>query len=191
MQAERMKSIYESTRRRVRESNRHAKLENPTSEVAQRTQNNDSTYEDKELRFKERDEKNRKDDNRDTDWYQNIRNIAELGEQLGYTEKHYKNVLSRFISWFNPELTIVTEKLTADETARFLLRLHTPDTEEEKLEKQIGRLTRKAGTPLRSVMAFLYEIVKAKCKNMLLLEQETEIRKEMVRGLVKFTRGDF
>jgi hypothetical protein len=39
-------------------------------------------------------------------------------------------------------------------------------------------------------MAFLYEIVKAKCKNMLLLEQETEIRKEMVRGLVKFTRGD-
>jgi hypothetical protein len=190
MPAERLKAIYENTRRKVRESNRHAKLENPRWEVAQRTQNNDSTYEDKELRFKERDEKNKRDDNRDTDWYQNIRNIAELGEQPGYTEKHYKNVLSRFISWFNPELTIVTEKLTADETARFLLRLHTPDTEEEKLEKQIGRLTRKAGTPLRSVMAFLYEIVKAKCKNMLLLEQETEIRKEMVRGLVKFTRGD-
>jgi len=190
MPAERLKAIYENTRRKVRESNRHAKLENPRWEVAQRTQNNDSTYEDKELRFKERDEKNKRDDNRDTDWYQNIRNIAELGESLGYTEKHYKNVLSRFISWFNPELTIVTEKLTADETARFLLRLHTPDTEEEKLEKQIGKLTRKAGTPLRSVMAFLYEIVKAKCKNMLLLEQETEIRKEMVRGLVKFTRGD-
>jgi hypothetical protein len=190
MPAERLKAIYENTRRKVRENNRHAKLENPTWEVAQRTQNNDSTYEDKELIFKERDEKNRRDDNRDTDWYQNIRNIAELGEQLGYTEKHYKNVLNRFISWFNPELTIVTEKLTADKTARFLLRLHTPDTEEEKLEKQIGRLTRKAGTPLRSVMAFLYEIEKAKCKNMLLLEQETEIRKEMVRGLVKFTRGD-
>jgi hypothetical protein len=190
MPAEKLKAIYENTRRKVRENNRQAKLENPRWEVAQRTQNNDSTYEDKELRFKERDEKNKRDDNRDTDWYQNIRNIAELGETLGYTEKHYKNVLSRFISWFNPELTIVTEKLTADETARFLLRLHTPDTEEEKLEKQIGKLTRKAGTPLRSVMAFLYEIVKAKCKNMLLLEQETEIRKEMVRGLVKFTRGD-
>jgi hypothetical protein len=84
----------------------------------------------------------------------------------------------------------VTEKQTADETARFLLRLHTPDTEEEKLEKQMNRLTRKAGTPLRSVMAFLYEIVKAKCKNSSLGDQETEIRKEMVRGLVKFTRGD-
>ncbi len=65
-------------------------------------------FEDKELRLKERDEKSRRDDNRDTDWYQNVRNVAELGEQLGYTEKHHKNVLSRFISWFNPELTIVT-----------------------------------------------------------------------------------
>ena len=190
MPTEKHKAIYDETRRKVREANRYAKLQNPTWEIAQRTQNNDSTYEDKELRFKERDEKSRRDDNRDTDWYQNVRNIAELGEQLGYTERHYKNVLSRFISWFNPELTIVTEKQTADETARFLLRLHTPDTEEEKLEKQMNRLTRKAGTPLRSVMAFLYEIVKAKCKNSSLGDQETEIRKEMVRGLVKFTRGD-
>jgi len=190
MPTEKLKAIYDETRRKVRESNRYAKLQNPTWEIAQRTQNNDSTYEDKELRFKERDEKSRRDDNRDTDWYQNVKNIAELGEQLGYTERHYKNVLSRFISWFNPELTIVTEKQTADETARFLLRLHTPDTEEEKLEKQMNRLTRKAGTPLRSVMAFLYEIVKAKCKNLHLGEQETEIRKGMVRGLVKFTRGD-
>jgi hypothetical protein len=39
-------------------------------------------------------------------------------------------------------------------------------------------------------MAFFYEIVKAKCRNMLLLVQETEIRKEMVSGLVKFTRGN-
>ncbi len=67
-----------------------------------------------------------------------MRNVAELGEQLGYTEKHYKNVLSRFISWFNPEMKIVTEGLTADETARFLLRLHTPDTEEEKLALSHG-----------------------------------------------------
>jgi hypothetical protein len=29
-------------------------LENPTREVAQRTQNNDSAYEDKELRFRDR-----------------------------------------------------------------------------------------------------------------------------------------
>ncbi len=167
---EKLKAVYDETRRKIREHNRQAKLENPIWKIAQRTQNNDSAYEDNELRFKERDEKSRRDDNRDTDWYQNVRNVAELGEQLGYTEKHYKNVLSRFISWFNPELTIVTERLTADETARFLLRLHTPDTEEEKLEKQINRLTRKAGTPLHSVMAFLCEIVKAKCKNMLLLE---------------------
>jgi hypothetical protein len=50
---------------------------------------------------------------------------------LGYTEKHYKNVLSRFISWFNPELSVVTDALSANETARFLMRLHMPDTEEE------------------------------------------------------------
>jgi hypothetical protein len=58
-----------------------------------------------------------------------MKNLAELGTQLGYTEKHYKNVLSRIISWFNPELSVVTDALSA--TARFLMRLHMPDTEEE------------------------------------------------------------
>jgi hypothetical protein len=93
MPTEKLKAIYDETRRKVREGNRHAKLQNPTWEIAQRTQNNDSAYEDKELRFKERDEKSRRDDNRDTDWYQNVRNIEELGEQLGYTERNYKNYL--------------------------------------------------------------------------------------------------
>jgi hypothetical protein len=48
-------------------------------EILQRTQNNNSAYEDKELRFKERDDKNKRDDHGETDWYQNIQNIAELG----------------------------------------------------------------------------------------------------------------
>ena len=190
MSLDEQRRILEGVKRRIRIENRKARVEPATWEIVQRTQNNDSAYEDKELRFKEKDERFKREETRDTDWYQNIQNIAELGAQLGYTEKHYKNVLSRFISWFNPELTIVTENLTANETARFLLRLHTPDTEEEKLDKQIGRLTRKAGTTLRPVMAYLYEIVNAKYKGCTPLEKETEIRKEMMRGLVKFTRGD-
>jgi hypothetical protein len=63
---EKLKAVYDETTRKVREHNRQAKLENPIWEIAQRTQNNDSAYEDKELRFKERDEKSRRDDNRDT-----------------------------------------------------------------------------------------------------------------------------
>jgi len=182
--------IFDETKREIRLGNRKAMRHSPIWEVAARTQNNDSTYEDKELRFKDREDKSKKEEHRETDWYQNIQNISELGGQLGYTERHFKNVLSRFISWFNPELSIVTDRLTADETARFLMRLHTPDTDEEKIDKQINRLTRKAGTSLRPVMAYLLEIVSAKYQASTPLEKETEIRKEMIRGLVKFTRGD-
>jgi secreted Zn-dependent insulinase-like peptidase len=39
-------------------------------------------------------------------------------------------------------------------------------------------------------MAYLYEIMNTKYKNSTQAEKETEIRKEMIRGLVKFTRGD-
>ncbi len=39
-------------------------------------------------------------------------------------------------------------------------------------------------------MSYLYEIVKAKYKGQTLIEQEMEIRKEMVRGQVKFRKGD-
>jgi hypothetical protein len=183
-------TIFDETKRRVRKKNREARLVQPKWVIAERTQNNDAQYEDKELRFRERDEKNRKDDSRDTDWVQNIKNIAKLGEQLGYTEKHYKSVLARFISWFNPELSIVTDPLHATDVAKFLMRLNMPDTEEEKLEKQINKLTRRAGTSLRPVMAYLYEIVTAKYADLPQNEKETEVRKEMIRGLVRFTRGD-
>ncbi len=57
----------------------------------------------------------------------------------------------------------------------------------------MNRLTRKAGTSLRPVMAYLYEIVNTKYKIFLQTEKEKkemEIRKEMVRELVKFTRAD-
>jgi hypothetical protein len=182
--------LFDETKRKVRKRNRDAKLVQPKWLVAERTQNNDAQFEDKELRFKERNEKSSKDDIRDTDWFQNIMNIAKLGEQLGYTERHYKNVLGRFISWFNPELTIVTDPLHATDVARFLMRLNMPDTEEERLDKQLNRLTRKAGTSLRPVMAYLYEIVSAKYMDLPQNEKDTEIRKEMVRGLVRFTRGE-
>jgi hypothetical protein len=71
-----------------------------------------------------------------------------------------------------------------------LSRLHTPDTDEEKIDKQINSLTRKAGASHRPVMAYLLEIVNARYRESTEMERETEIGKEMIRGLVKFTRGD-
>jgi hypothetical protein len=47
--------VFEETKRRLRKYNREAKLVQPKWIVAERTQNNDAQYEDKELRFKERD----------------------------------------------------------------------------------------------------------------------------------------
>ena len=164
-----------------------AKLQNPEWVVLKRTQANDTMYEDKELRFKETDSKIKKDENRETDWAQNIQNISDLGRQLGYTEKHYKNVLSRFISWFSPELTLVTENLTANEIAVFLLKLNMPDTPKEKIRKQLENLSRKPGQQLRHVMAYLYEIAKELYKDRTAPEQEHEIRQTMLTGLLRFT----
>ena len=82
--------IFDETKREIRFGNRKAMRHSPVWEVAARTQNNDSTYEDKELRFKDREDKSRKEEHRETDWYQNIQNISELGGQLGYTERYSK-----------------------------------------------------------------------------------------------------
>jgi hypothetical protein len=58
--------ILEETKREIRQKNRKAQKHNPVWEITARTQNNDSTYEDKELRFKDREDKNKKDENRFT-----------------------------------------------------------------------------------------------------------------------------
>jgi len=158
--------------------------------VLARTQTNDYDYEDRELRFKEiTDERDKSSECRDTDWNQNLTNIKRLGEQLGYTEVHYKHVLSRFISWFAPDLSVVTERLTADETARFLLRLNRPETELEKIEKQKAKLSRKPGQSLRPVMTFLQELAKEIHRKESEPERSNSIRHMMLLGLIRFTHG--
>ena len=181
--------VYDETKRQTRINNRQARLRPPRWEILARSQNNDSSYEDKELRFKEKDEKFKKDDTRDTDWVKNIGNIKRLGEQLGYTERHYKTVLDRFISWFSPELSGITEKLSANATARFLMKLNMPDTEQEKIQKQLDRLSRKPGGNLRSVMAYLFEIATAINADKQGTEKTHNIRYLMVTGLIRFTHG--
>ena len=181
--------IFADARRQARLANRGARAVEPTWVVLARTQPNDCSYEDRELRFKETDRRDKSQEWRDTDWNQNLANIKNLGEQLGYTEQHYKHVLSRFISWFAPDLTIVTQKLTATETARFLLRLNTPDTESEKIEKQKAKLSRKPGQPLRPVMAFLQELAAEIHRRETEPEKTNNIRHMMLLGLIRFTHG--
>jgi len=163
-----------------------SRFRNPEWVILQRAQTNDTVYEDKELRFRDTEGKSRKDDNRETDWTQNIINIAQLGVKLGYTETHYKCVLSRFISWFSPELTLVTQNLSANETAAFLLKLNMPDTPKEKVRKQLENLSRKPNQQLRHVMAFLYEISKELYKDRPAAEKEHEIKQTMLTGLLRF-----
>jgi len=182
--------VFADAKRKARADNRKAQTEAPTWSVLARTQTNDYDYEDSELRFKEiTDERDKSSECRDTDWNQNLTNIKRLGEQLGYTEVHYKHVLSRFISWFAPDLSVVTERLTADETARFLLRLNRPETELEKIEKQKAKLSRKPGQSLRPVMTFLQELAKEIHRKESEPERSKSIRHMMLLGLIRFTHG--
>jgi hypothetical protein len=96
-------------------------------------------------------------------------------------------VLGRFISWFSPELCIVTENLTADEIAIFLMKLNLPDTQKERLKKQLDKLTRKTDQPLRHVMAYLLEIGKMMYNGKSEAERKYEIRTMMLTGLIRFT----
>mgnify|MGYP006925921830 FL=1 len=182
--------VFADAKRKARADNRKAQTVAPTWSVLARTQTNDYDYEDRELRFKEiTDERDKSSECRDTDWNQNLTNIKRLGEQLGYTEVHYKHVLSRFISWFAPDLSVVTERLTADETARFLLRLNRPETELEKIEKQKAKLSRKPGQSLRPVMTFLQELAKEIHRKESEPERSNSIRHMMLLGLIRFTHG--
>ena len=58
-----------------------------------------------------------------------MRNLKLAGESVGYDERHYKHALDRLVSFFQPQLRPVTERMAAIELARFLLNLNVPDSE--------------------------------------------------------------
>jgi len=84
----------------------------------------------------------------------------------------------------------VTDKLSADDTAEFLMRLHMPDSEYEKIKKQTDRLSRKPRATSQTSDGVL---ARASSRDTFKKETEPErshrIQYMMLLGLVRFTHG--
>ena len=74
-----------------------AKKEKPVWVVLKRTALGDTKVEDTCLRFAKRPSRN---DDGTLDWFKSIKALAATGQELGYTQKHYKATLDRWVSFF-------------------------------------------------------------------------------------------
>ena len=52
-------------------------------------------------------------EDRTPDWHAITRNLKLAGESVGYDERHYKHALDRLVSFFQPQLRPVKERMPA------------------------------------------------------------------------------
>ena len=179
---DRLEAEYERAAREARIENDLARAEPKIWELLKRKLPNDIKLEDGEIRYLDQQQKI-------PDWYNTIKNIKRLGESLGYDEHHYKNVLERFISYFNPSLSVITLKQHPNETAKFLARLTIPESDYDRLTNLLNKLERKTGESLQTVMSHLLAIVNSLYNDIAEPEKGHSISRLMVNGLLTFTTG--
>ena len=148
----------------------------------QRSLPNDTRREDTQITFI--------DNNRNLpDWFSIIHKIKAMGEELGYNLQHYKNVLDRFVGYFNPELKATTDDLQALDLAKFLLKIAMPAPKFDRLHQNIQKLSRQPHENIRNVAAKLHGMVSAFYSNKPEAEREPLINRLMIQGLTHFTTG--
>jgi hypothetical protein len=179
---ERLEAEFERAARNARIDNEEARKEPKIWELLKRRLPNDMKQEDAEIRYIDQQQKT-------PDWYKTVKNIRRLGESLGYDTHHYKNVLQRFVSYFNPSLSVVTEKQHPNETAKFLARLTIPESDYDRLTKLLDKLERKRGESLQAVMSHLLAIVNSMYHDTEEPEMTHNINRLMIKGLLAFTVG--
>ena len=177
---------YERGSKIARDRNAIARRQPQNWTLLKRAGLNDSRMEDTAIRYM--DFQKRSED-RTPDWHAITRNLKLAGESVGYDERHYKHALDRLVSFFQPQLRPVTERMTAIELARFLLNLNVPDTEYDVIMNQMRGLTRKAGDRLHTVMSHLMALGQIMHKNLPEEEKQGKINTLMINGLLRFTTG--
>jgi hypothetical protein len=86
--------------------------------------------------------------------------MVKYSRDSGYTLTHYKRVLVRFVSHFDPPLRPITENMEATKMATFLSNLTLHNKEFEIFETQIHKLVRSPGQKIKAVMSHLHAVVK-------------------------------
>ena len=127
---------------------------------------------------------------KDPDWYHTVRNLKSFGAKIGYTKQHYKSALDRFVSFFSPDLAIITEHMQANGMATFLSSLTLPEPEFELIENRLKNLVRQPGAPIHQVMSHLLALADLRYKDTTATEKPVLVEKLMVTGLTCFLTGE-
>ncbi len=179
-------NLADAYKRGVTAANLHntrAREVRPQWVLLKRTEGNDSRAEDQLLRFLD-------SDHSIPDWYHIILNIKRLGESLGYAEHHYRCVLDRYISYYEPNMAKLTSSLSVTEIARFMMRLTAPESVYETLNEQLSRLVRRPNDNLKLVINKLYMIATGLSNDIRdPREKADNITRLIVHGLTAFTQG--
>ena len=177
-----LQQLIDDATQEQNELNDRLRTQLPNWVKIQRLLPNDTRREDTQITFI--------DNNRNLpDWYSIVRKIKTMGEELGYNLQHYKNVLDRFVGYFNPELKATTDDLQAVDLARFLLKIAMPAPKYDRLHQNIQKLTRQPNENIRNVAAKLHGMVSAFYSNKPEAEREPLINRLMIQGLTHFTTG--
>ena len=123
-------------------------------------------------------------------WFATIQTIQSEGSWLGYTTRHYKRVLERFVSYFNSELAPLARIMPVDNLAKLLMSSTIPAPARELTLDAIHKLTRKPGEDLRVPMSRLYTLATSYYQQENLENYEPQVYNIVMTGLQHFTSGE-
>ena len=179
--AAQLQQVYDTNFRAQTERNVGIFAQPPNWVLIKRKAQNDTRLEDSLLQYSDKKHTH-------VDWYNTINTLKETGTAIGYTRQHYKRVLTRFVSYFKPEMSQVAQRLNIDELARILMTSTMPSTETEMLLEEIKKLTRKTGETLRVPMSSLYSLATSYYGTAIGAE-DPQITRILFNGLQHFTTG--
>ncbi len=180
--AEQCQQAYEAELVKQQGINAAAYATPPNWILIKRKTLNDTRMEDSLLQYADKE-------HTQIDWYSTLNTLRETGEKIGYTRDHYKRVLHRFISWFNPEMNQIGQLMNIDQLARLLMTSTMPANKTEMIMEEIKKLTRKPGESLRIPMANLLSLLNTYYETKLGAEHP-QISRLLFHGLLKLTSGE-
>ena len=164
------------------DANNAAAAAPPRWVLCQRTEENLTNMEDMQVRYTDKSKTK-------IDWNTTIRNIHRIGQQYGYTLDHYANCMTRFVSFFEPELLSLIDGMETNQMARYLMARNTPIPEKKKHFIELKKMSRKVGQELRSIMNDLETRAEGYYRDEPDATRADTILKLKLQGLQAFTSG--
>jgi hypothetical protein len=174
--------LWDDTVQKVRQDNWEKAKEVQEWAPLARDECNDVRMEDSLIIFRDNDKLK-------PHWNDTFERLSTFGIEKGYTMKHYKNCLDRWVSYFSPELMIIIKNLNPDEAATFLIGQSPLITNYEAMRKKLESMVRYPDESITIKMSYLEAIVSNMYNNAEEPERSNCINRFMMDGLLNFTTG--